>query len=82
MIHLSKDDEGPSAEQTKEYRNKTLEIIELLQEADKKMDQLMQGSFETEDKRLGDNMKTLWQELGDIVFKAKFMLLQGPEKNG
>lgn len=82
MIHLSKDDESPSADQTKEYRNKTLEIIELLQQADKKMDQLMQGSFKTNDKRLDDNMQTLWQELGDIVFKAKFMLLQGPEKNG
>lgn len=82
MIHLSKDDESPSADQTKEYRNKTLEIIELLQEADKKMDQLMQGSFKTSDKRLDDNMQALWQELGDIVFKAKFILLQGPEKNG
>ena len=76
-----KDEEKPSAEQTKEYRDLALEIIKSLQDADQKMDKLMQGSFKTDDERLDGNMQSLWKTLSDIVFDAKFMLLQGP-KNG
>ena len=75
-------DEKPSDTQTKEYRNRSLEIIELLGEADKKMDELMQGPSKTDDERLDGNMQSLWRELGNVVYKAKFTLLQGPEKNG
>ena len=65
-----------------EYRAKVAEVAGLMGQAAKILNELIQGSLDTDDAKLKGNVEAIHPEVDQLAFKLHFALGQDPDFTG